>query len=393
MHTTTPNAQPTTPTSTPTASARPVDEGPRASALSATLTSRDYCSADVYEIERERIFRAGWMYVCHVDGLAPGTRRSFDIAGESVIVTRGTDGTVRAFANVCRHRGAQLCPASSAEPARGSIHCSYHAWTYGLDGALLATPRVDDEFDRGDYGLWRHHAEIWNGMVFVSVADAPQPLDAWLTATTPLLTDFEAIPIGDYRIGARTETVVAANWKILVENYNECLHCAVVHPELVAVIPVYRTGNVVDPTRDDEVVTFRAGARALTVDGESTLSALPGVRPGAEYSGVAVFPNLELDITPTALVLTALFPVAPDETVVVAEYLFAPSDVDRPDFDPSAEVDFNELVGAQDFVVCETVQRGVSSRSFAGGGLTAKDAYVTEFVQRYLDIRGATATH
>jgi glycine betaine catabolism A len=364
-----------------------------AAGLSPTLTSHDYCSTEIYELERERIFHAGWMYVCHVDGLAPGTRRSFEIAGESVIVTRDADGAVRAFANVCRHRGAQLCPASSAEPVKGSIRCPYHAWTYGLDGALLATPRVDDEFERADYHLWHHHAEIWNGLVFVSVADEPQPLQEWLAATTPSTADFSGVPIADYRIGARTETVVAANWKILIENYNECLHCAVVHPELVAVIPVYRTGHVVDPERSDEIVAFRAGARALTIDGESTLSVLPGVGDAAEYSGVAVFPNLELDITPTALVLTTLFPVAPDTTVVVAEYLFAASDVERSDFDPAAEVDFNELVGAQDFVVCETVQRGVSSRSFAGGGLTAKDAYVTEFVARYLDIRGAAATH
>ncbi len=361
-----------------------------ATSLSPTLTSADYSSSEVFELDRQHIFHAGWMYVCHVGGVPAGTRRAFDIAGESVIVSRDRDGKFRAFGNVCRHRGAQLCPIGPGV-ATGSIRCPYHAWTYGLDGALLATPRVDDEFDRGDYGLWPYHAELWNGMVFVSVADEPPPLVDWLERWTPGLHDFDDVPVAEYRLGARTETLVAANWKILIENYNECLHCAVVHPELVDVIPIYRTGHVVDPDRDDDIVDLRQGASALTLDGETHLSTLPGIAGTPEYSGLAFFPNLEFDLTPTNLALTSLFPIAADATLVVAEYLFAADDVARPDFDPSPEVDFNELVGAQDFEVCEMVQRGVSSRAFAGGGLTAKDAYVTEFVARYLDIRGPLA--
>jgi Rieske 2Fe-2S family protein len=327
------------------------------------------------------------MYVCHVDGIPAGTRRVFDIAGESVIVTHGRDGQVHAFANVCRHRGSELCPAGS-ENTMGNIRCGYHAWTYSLDGALVATPRVDDVFDRSAYGLWAHHAEVWNGLVFVSVAEEPPSLRSWFERWTPSIDDFASVPVAGYRLGARTETVVAANWKILIENYNECLHCAVVHPELIDVIPLYRSGHVVDPARDDEIVDLKPGAGALTADGRTKLSPLPGISPAAEYSGLAIFPNLEFDLTPTTLALTALFPVAPDRTVVVAEYLFSADDVGGSDFDASAEVDFNELVGAQDYAVCEMVQRGVTSRSFAGGGLTAKDSYVADFVDRYLDIRG-----
>ncbi len=367
-------------------------EGSSRSGLAPTLRSADYCDPAIFEFDRRQIFHAGWMYVCHVDGLPPGTRRVVDIVGRSVIVTRDRQGAVHAFANVCRHRGSELCPAGT-EAAQGNIRCGYHAWTYALDGALVATPRVDDEFDRSEYGLWPHHADVWNGMVFVSVAPQPPTLQSWLERWTPGMADFADIPVADYRIGARTEATVAANWKILIENYNECLHCAVVHPELVEVIPLYKSGYVVDPARDDEIVDLKPGARALTADGNSTLSVLPGISPAAEYSGLVFFPNLEFDLTPTALTLTALFPVAADRTVVVAEYLFAADDVDRPDFDPSPEVGLNELVGGQDFTVCEMVQRGVSSPSFAGGGLTEKDAYVAEFVDRYLDIRAAGATN
>ncbi len=388
MHATTKSSTKTATDSTATGS--PTDEA-GSPGLAPTLTSADYCDPAVFDIERERIFRAGWMYVCHIDGLPSGTRRVFDVAGESVVVTRERDGDVHAFANVCRHRGSELCPVGS-EPTQGNLRCRYHAWTYALDGALVATPRVDDEFDRSAYGLWPHHAEVWNGMVWVSVAPQPQPLAAWLEQWSPTIREFDDVPVAQYRIGARTEAVVAANWKILIENYNECLHCAVVHPELVDVIPIYKTGNVVDPDRDDDIVDLKQGARALTADGRTTLSSLPGISPAAQYSGLVFFPNLEFDLTPTTLALTSLFPIAPDRTVVVAEYLFAADDVERADFDPSPEIDLNELVGAQDFAVCEMVQRGVSSPSFAGGGLTAKDSYVTDFVHLYLDIRGPIAT-
>ena len=356
--------------------------------LTPTLSSTDYCSPDVFEVERRRIFHAGWMYVCHVDGIPAGTRRAFDIAGESVVVTRDLDGWLHAFANVCRHRGAELCDRAMSDALKGSIRCRYHSWTYALDGSLVATPRVDDEFDRGHYGLWPYHADAWNGMVFVSVAAEPPALAGWLAQRTPGVELFEHLPVASYRIGARTETVVEANWKIIVENYAECLHCAVVHPELAELIPLYRSGNVVHPDDPTAAVEFADGRVAFTATGHSALSVLPGLDGAPEYDGVAVFPNVFFDLTPTVLALTAIFPVSATRSVVVGEYLFAADDVARADFDPTPEVEFNELVGAQDYVVCEMVQRGVSSTAFTAGALTQKDAYVRVFTERYLDIRG-----
>lgn len=353
-----------------------------------TLSSADYCSPDVFEVERRRIFHSGWMYVCHVDGLPVGSRRAFDVAGESVVVTRDLDGVLHAFANVCRHRGAELCDRAMSDAVKGSIRCQYHSWTYGLDGSLIATPRVDDEFDRGQYGLWPYPADVWNGMVFVSVATDPPPLAEWLAQHTPGVELFEHLPVASYRIGARTETVVEANWKIIIENYAECLHCAVVHPELADLIPLYKSGNVVHPDDPTAAVGFADGRVAFTATGRSELSVLPGLDGAPEYDGIAIFPNVFFDLTPTVLALTAIFPVSATRSVVVGEYLFAADDVDRPGFDPAPEVEFNELVGAQDYVVCEMVQRGVSSRAFTAGALTRKDEYVRVFTERYLDIRG-----
>jgi Rieske 2Fe-2S family protein len=366
-------------------------ERPDVDGLAPTLSSADYCADEVFDVDRARIFHRGWMFVGHQAGLAPGHKRALDIAGESIILTRDLAGTFRAFANVCRHRGAQLCEPATA--SKGSIRCGYHAWTYGLDGALLATPRVDDEFDRGRFGLWPRRADVWNGMVFVSVADEPGELADWIATHSPDLLGFDGLPVADYRIGASTRSVVAANWKILIENYQECLHCAVVHPELTTVIPLYRTGNVIDPDRGDNAVDLAPGADALTPNGETMLANLPGYEGAAEYDGALGFPNMFFDLSPTNLALTAMFPIAPDRTEVVTEYLYHPDEVERTGFDPGGEFELNEMVAAQDATVCEMVQRGVSSNAFTTGVLTAKDAAVVDFVQAYLDIRGPLAPH
>jgi Rieske 2Fe-2S family protein len=318
-----------------------------------TLDRDDYWSPEVFAAEQRTIFHAGWFYACHTDSLPAGHRRVVDVAGESVIVARDVDGALHAHANVCRHRGAQLCdpdPAGCAD--KGAIRCPYHAWTYGLDGGLRATPRVDDELDRDALGLWRHHAAEWNGMIFVSVASQPPSLDDWMARHTDWNEVFAELALSELKVGARTVNHVDANWKIVMENYQECLHCAVVHPELVDLIPIYRTGNVVDDSRTDGAVSLTHGSNSFTLDGTS---------------------------------ITALFPNGPTSTTVIAEYLFAAGDVAAEGFDPTDVVEFNELVGRQDYDVCERVQRGVRSSAFSTGVLTAKDRYVVDFVAHYRD--------
>jgi Rieske 2Fe-2S family protein len=368
-------------------------ETQRTPATVPTLGTDHYCSPRVFAEEQAQIFGQDWIYVCHRDRLGPGSRRVADVGGAAVIVSRDQDGRLHALANVCRHRGAELCPHdrhTGDQASLGPIRCGYHGWSYGLDGTLLATPRVHDTLDRAALGLWRHHVDEWNGLVFVSRAAAPRPLAQSLAEVAPTLAHFTSIPVGELRVGAVTSTTVDANWKILQENYAECLHCAVVHPELVGMIPLYRTGNVIDAGRPDTAVELAAGARTLSLDGASPRSLLPGLDPerSHHYDGVAVYPNLLFDVLPTCVVATALAPSAADRTEVTSEYLFAAEDVAGAGFDPRAEVDFNELVGAQDAAVCAMVQRGVASPAFAGGVLTAKDSGVVDFLRWYRERTG-----
>ncbi len=355
-----------------------------------TLTGNDYTSDDVFALERERIFHNTWYYACRADPIAIGDRVVVDIAGESVLIVRNLDGRLYAHANVCRHRGAQLC-AESGPGAKGSIMCPYHAFTYALDGRLIATPNVDDDdLDKTALSLWSIALEEWQGFVYVHLGNKPPSLVEWFAAhpaDSPL--HFARHDMANLRVGRRTVREVAANWKIIVENYMECLHCPRVHPELVDVVPVYRAGTVVDATRTDGGVALLPGSNGFSPMGRSHLPLLPTMSPadGEDYFGQAIFPNMFLDVTGTCIMATALHPRRATHTTVVTEYLFAPDTIAAPGFDPAVVVDFNELVGSQDYTVCEMVQRGVSSRRFDHGVLSEKDALITDVNRRYLAVR------
>jgi glycine betaine catabolism A len=267
------------------------------SQLIPTLTGREFVSSDVFAQERAQIFHKSWFYVCRDDRLAPGDRFVADIAGESVLLVKDRDGRVHAHANVCRHSGARLCEDSGPD-AKAGITCPYHAWTYSLDGRLIGTPHLAaDEVDRGSLSLWSIACEVWQGFVFVNLASDPLPFIDSFAAGMDSVALFDHLHLGELRTAVTTSTDVRANWKILVENYQECLHCSWVHPELVDIVPVYKTGSVVDPARSDGGVTIRGNSFCLT--GRSSLPVLPHM-PAEEaesYYGATVFPNMFIDVT------------------------------------------------------------------------------------------------
>lgn len=354
-----------------------------------TLTRPDYLSDEVYELERQRIFHGGWMLAARADRLQPGNRTVVELAGESVLLTRDLDGALHALANVCRHRGARLCDQHS-DTGQGSLMCPYHAWTYALDGRLIATPHLDDtEVDKATLPLWGYHVREWQGFVFVSVAADPPPFEQWMSTHCAELMALERYRFGDLQVAVTTSCDIQANWKIVVENYQECLHCTRVHPELVELVPLYRTGWVTDHSRDDGGVALARGHSMAAA--ATTLPLLPGIGgiDAQSYYGGTIFPNGFIDVTGTCAIVSTLFPKGPNLTTMTMEFMFAPATIAAAGFDPTPVVEFNELVAAQDNVVCERVHQGVSSRAFDHGVLTAKDAFVIAFTQHYLAARRA----
>jgi glycine betaine catabolism A len=355
-----------------------------------TLPGPDYWDPAVFAADVEQVFYRSW-FLAGVACAAPEPGDWFTVAvgEESVLVVRGDDGALRAFYNVCRHRGARLRDAESGHD-KSVISCAYHAWCYRFDGELAATPRVGrDEIDRSQHGLRAVHLAEWEGIVWVNLDDAePEPLLAWLERTAPDLLAFSRYEIPTLRPVDVTEFVVEANWKIVLENYLECLHCPTVHPELVEVIPAYKKGWVFEEGRTDGGVT--ALSRNYGPAGPS-IALLPSVteEDASSVYGSLIYPNGFLDIGGSGMILSQLLPQGPTTTRVRSIYLFHPDAIAAPDFDPTEIVQFSNLVTSQDNAVCEMAQRGLRSRSIRDGGVyPEKDEYVWEFNQRYLEHRG-----
>jgi Rieske 2Fe-2S family protein len=372
-------------------SAEPVSPEHR-SAAHPGLPGRDYCSPEIFQLEKERIFYRSWFCIGREERLpTAGDFLTEEIAGEDILVVRTQEGELRAFYNVCRHRGTKLCEASSGHVNRAFV-CPYHAWSYALDGRLQKMPNVRDEagIEREQYGLRPVSLETWDGFIFVNLAANPRPLRDQLEIEPGSPLSWSRYRIGELRIAHRVDYEIRANWKILHDNFNECLHCPSVHPELAKLVPLYRTGQVVDPDRVDGGVTLDDGLYTFTLSGRSALPKLPSLSEidSRSYYGYSIFPNLMANLTSTGVVMFTLYPRAADHTTLVSEFLFRPEVIARDDFDCSDMVKFVDLVSVQDWAVCERVQRGVASRGFDRGVYPPEDGILHEFAERYLAERG-----
>jgi glycine betaine catabolism A len=369
------------------------DERQRAYVLESSLTGAEYSDHGVFSQETAKIFRRQWLAIGREESIpTPGDHLVADVAGDSVIVMRQADGGLRAFFNTCRHRGSRLLEDSGH--LQKVIKCPYHAWTYGLDGRLVATPNVssDEKFDHGDFPLWAVGVASWGGFVFVNMSGDPEPLEHHLAGEQDEPLSFDRWHMEDLRLGDVRDWDVHANWKIIVDNYNECLHCPTVHPELSALVPAFKRGEVEDEP-DSWANRLIDGATSFTMTGRSSLPRLPGVSDEelGIYRGSYVFPNLMLNFTSDAIRYFLLFPRSADRTTVVMGHMFAEETVRSRASDLSEIVEFGHLIASQDWRVCEGTQRGVSSMPFAasGGVYPYQDRLLADFKDRYRAMMGA----
>jgi Rieske 2Fe-2S family protein len=355
-----------------------------------TLAGSDYTRTDVYEEELERIWFGDWVCVGRTEEIAePGDYIVRDLLGESIFLTRDEDGGLNGFYNVCSHRGTKFLddePASGH--ARKAFVCPYHAWTYDLKGRLVGSPNVKEgeRFDRNDYPLHGFAVDTYAGFLFVNLAREPRPLSDWMNEGAESVNMFDRFKMEELRVGVRIVYEVAANWKIVVENYNECLHCPQVHPELVQVVPLFRFGEVWDEETRDDGNWMREGATSFTISGESELPRLPGL-PSEDYSmyfGAYQFPNLMLNLHPDCVMYYIGYPKGPSHTTVVSEYLFRPETIADPAlFKPEPVVELWDLISKQDWDVCQRAQTGVGSRAFTTGVYPRQDRFLYDFNERY----------
>lgn len=356
-----------------------------------TLPGRDYHAEDVHRLEQERVFGASWYCLGRSASLPdPGDFVAPEVGGESIIVVRGHDGRLRSFANTCRHRGTLLLDGEGS--TGGAIKCPYHAWAYTLDGRLRATPNVrpEDGIRKEELGLWPIRLEEWGGFFFVNLDADATDLGRQIAAQPDSPSELDRYGLEDLRVGARREYDVAANWKIVVENYYECLHCPTVHPELVDIVPLYRRGEVEEEGQSPLGNSMGPGLTSFTATGRSTLPPLPGLTDEDLHTfyGAHVFPNLIINYHSETVNAVTVFPLGPTRSHVVSEYLFHPDTIAAEGFDPSDVVDFRHLVAQQDWLVCERAQRGVGSRFYVNGHYPRQERGIVAFNRLYETVRG-----
>ncbi len=368
--------------------------------LETTLPSNWYTRQEVFDLEREHIFMREWMCVGRAEDLAaPGDHRILDVFGESVILLRNQQGELRAFYNVCRHRGARLCarPGEDQPILKGGIGkrvitCPYHAWTYDLDGRLIRAPHMPEGDGVDADGIQLHAVAVttWGGFVFINMT--PQEASDFETQMAPMTEKWHRYSLANLRVARTIVYEADANWKILCENYNECYHCGPVHPELCRIVPAFREGGGADLDWAGGI-PHRAGAVTFTSDGTTRRRPFPDLNEAEQtrHFGELIFPNLFLSLSCDHVAAFILAPEGPGRCRVECLFLFEPSEMEKPDFDPSDAVDFWDLVNRQDWAICARVQQGISSRVHKVGLCSPMEdwtldvhQYVTDRIGKYV---------
>jgi glycine betaine catabolism A len=365
----------------------PIDPAGIADALrpfgeSRMLPPAAYGDPAVFAWEQQNFFGGGWSCVGFSAELASaGDQRAESVGDGSVLLSRDEAGALHAFANFCRHRGHELLPCGLSAQ-RPSIVCPYHSWTYDLDGKLRAARGFKgmSGFDDRQWGLVELPVAEWHGLIFVDGSGTAGSLTDALAGLDELVAPYEPERLV---IKGRHSYDASSNWKILTENYHECYHCPMIHPELCRVSPP-KSGENYAATSSwvGGWMDLREGMTTMSLDGTSAGVPLRGLDAQGLRTVIYVniFPNVLLSLHPDYVMTHRLTPLAHDRTIIECTWAFAPEAVERPDFDPAYAVEFWDITNRQDWGACESVQRGLASAHAIPGPLSPDEDAVYQFV-------------
>lgn len=371
-----------------------------------------YRDPEIYEREIRSIFMKSWLYVGHQSQIpARGDYFLFEMAGESVIVVRESEEQINALLNVCRHRGSRVCDDATGHESR--FTCRYHGWTYGLDGSLRAAAYTPEGFDRSGYGLRRLHVKVFAGMIFINFDPQPVPFDVIENDLAEPLASYQ---LGGAKVAYRRNYPIASNWKLAVENYCECYHCAPAHPEYTVghgrAIPY---AEQVVLMKDVKARTLAAGltlhdvrhswldAGALGTDrGYERYPLLRGHKTGSADGG-PVAPLLgsikdydggttDLHLGPMTfglaycdhVVLYRFTPRGLHDTDCEITWLVKGSAVEGKDYDLAKLIWLWDVTTIADKTIIERNQAGVDSRFYQPGPLSPMEDFTRRFLEWYV---------
>ncbi len=352
-----------------------------------TLEGSYYTSNDIFDKEQERIFAKGWNCVGRVSQLVkPGDYFLATIAHESLIIVRDSKGEINALFNVCRHRGTRMCEAINGHFVK-NIQCAYHAWTYDTGGNLVAAPHMYEvkNFNKDSFCLFQAQVALWEGFIFVNIDKKPQKFEkVW----KPMIGRLLRFKLADLVVHHKVVYDVPANWKLIFQNYNECLHCPTMHPELSLVLP-YKSGandlvkgpflgGYMEITEPNESATMNGRACGRIISNEIPKSD----RRHAYY--YSLMPNLLLSIHPDYANYYLIHPIDVNHTRVESEWMFPKETIDNPKNNMKSAIEFWDVTNRQDWGIVERNQLGVASRRYVPGPYSPRESIPAAWDREYL---------
>jgi len=377
------------------------------------LSQAFYRDPDIYEKDIERIFMRSWLYAGHQSEIPnPGDWFLFEMAEESVIIVRTTEGGINALLNVCRHRGSRICVEQSGCSKR--LTCRYHGWTYDLEGQLKAAAHMDESFDKSEIALKRIHAELLDGMIFINFAREPASFDPVREGLRDCLRPYR---LENARVAHRQSYPINSNWKLAVENYSECYHCGPAHPEYSKghgiAVPGVRSGEI------GRQVLARAEACGLS-DQMVNCMYLQSPGFGADFSydryplvrghisgsedGSPVAPLMgdirdydggatDLQVGPVTfglmycdhVVIYRFTPLGKDTTDCDITWLVNGDAVEGKDYDRDKLIWLWDVTTEADKLIIERNAAGVNSRFYQPGPFSSMERYTWDFLEWYLE--------
>ncbi|HEY2807468.1 MAG TPA: aromatic ring-hydroxylating dioxygenase subunit alpha [Steroidobacteraceae bacterium] len=359
----------------------------------AALPAADYFDAVHYQRELSQIWYRNWLYVGRSSEVREARSfRIFTVGDQSVLLVRAEDQVLRAFYNTCRHRGAALCQGTYGRLPAAGIVCPYHAWRYNLRGDLVRTTSRQhaDDFDPGAFSLYGLPVTEWNGCIFVALTQKPPPFEKSFDLPIDRL---DAWRMGTLVVGHRSRKVIECNWKIFWENYNECLHCPGVHPQLAQLVPLFGRALLEpkdDPQWQDHAADkdpryaggLRPGATSWTLDGNPVGVPFPNLTDEDRKSGhlyLTGLPSIFIVAHLDYMRIVRLLPLGPERTEMSIEFLFLPETLADPQRDISGAVEFTQIVMGEDAQICELNQRGLHALAHQGGVLMPEEYVIQQF--------------
>jgi len=351
-----------------------------------TLEREYYIDHEILKKEYEKIFHGQWICAGRSEHIRnPGQYKILDMGNESVILLRDQKGDLKAYYNVCRHRGTRICNEKGGDFSK-SIQCGYHGWTYALDGSLVGAPHMNTvkNFNKSDYPLHTVAINEWEGFIFINLSDEPEDFNKLFS---PISKRFSNWDLSNLRTFETFEYEVNGNWKLVIQNYCECYHCPILHPDLAA-IHDYMGGrnDLFDGPFLGGYMDFNEDKDSITSSGKLCCPPLPRIKEEDKkrvyyYS---IFPNMLLSLHPEYVMYHTVSPKDVDKCIVSCSWLF-PTDVikDQKKHKLQDAIDFWDMTNKQDWHISELSQLGIQSKKYSPAPYSGQESLLAAFDKHY----------